>query len=423
MIKIKKYIFVISSSFLVLVIAILLGNAIFWREGIHAPGDLAIETVPYAFFILTIYLWGCATYFVDDIKRQNRFVAINFISFIFFGSTLLGSIINLGSSNYNSEEISDFAVSFSMVVTLIFLIITPIVYFKNKNKDIRPKKYIELLNKIPMFKSIKIGKNIESQVNVEEKRIKHNNPVKEPFTEVSDNVEVDYDKVLLEVRKRISVSEELKPDTTDYFSLYEIDTKIYNKAKNYYSRSIFKNRLNPCSKEDREVLNWEEIKFLNGLGLIEQEKEFPYMVTIIEDSKTIDLGFKFQMYKKDRIIYIPDIDELDKLKNGFEFEEYVVNFLKEQEYLEIEKLSNFDKNGADILALKNNIRYAFKCKYFTKPVGISAVKEVIKGSTYHYARVPVVVTNSTFNDNAKKHGELYNVQLWDRYYLIENKNK
>ena len=82
--------------------------------------------------------------------------------------------------------------------------------------------------------------------------------------------------------------------------------------------------------------------------------------------------------------------------------------------------------GVDVIAYKDEIKYAIQCKKYSSPVGIKAVQEVIGSKSMNNCHVAVVLTNNIFTKNAKELAEKNNVLLWDRYKLIElihNMNK
>ena len=79
--------------------------------------------------------------------------------------------------------------------------------------------------------------------------------------------------------------------------------------------------------------------------------------------------------------------------------------------------------GIDILAEKDDIKYAIQCKCYSSSIGNSAVQEANAGKEYYDCHVAVVMTNSTFTKNAIELAKKNKVILWDRdklKYLIGN---
>ena len=58
--------------------------------------------------------------------------------------------------------------------------------------------------------------------------------------------------------------------------------------------------------------------------------------------------------------------------------------------------------GIDVIATYGNVKAVFQVKKYAKPVGNSAVQEIIAGKAFEQAHVAAVITNSTFTTSAKK---------------------
>lgn len=114
-----------------------------------------------------------------------------------------------------------------------------------------------------------------------------------------------------------------------------------------------------------------------------------------------------------------ELNEIDQDLDGFQFEEKAKELLIKNgfEYVEVTKQSN--DYGVDIIAFKDDIKYSIQCKKQIKPVGVSAVQEVIASKSMTNAHVAVVFTNNTFTKQAKILAEKNKVLLWDRSKLKE----
>lgn len=205
----------------------------------------------------------------------------------------------------------------------------------------------------------------------------------------------------------------------DLLEKHNISEKRFNKALNFYNRPIFKKQLNPILSEDLYTIESKEFKILNDLGLVTQETNYPYMITINDNRKDIDFAIKFFNYEKNRSIFIPKLDRFDDLEDGFEFENFIAELLLKLNYEKIEVLQRSNDYGADVLAEKNGTKYAIQCKYYSETVGITAVQEIIGGAKHHNAHVPIVATNNTFTRNADELAKSNNVVLWDRQQLLK----
>lgn len=79
-----------------------------------------------------------------------------------------------------------------------------------------------------------------------------------------------------------------------------------------------------------------------------------------------------------------------------------------------ENVEILNGKSADIKAEKDNLKYCFKCRFDIDAISeksISELFESVKGEKYDKI---VFMTNSSFSPKAKKCGEAYGVELWDR---------
>lgn len=111
--------------------------------------------------------------------------------------------------------------------------------------------------------------------------------------------------------------------------------------------------------------------------------------------------------------------------NGHDFEHFCANLLIKNGFLDARVTKGSGDQGVDILAVKDNIKYAIQCKNYASPLSNTPVQEVNAGKIYYKCHVGVVMTNSTFTQGAKTLAEATGVLLWDRSVLtqmMENAN-
>jgi restriction system protein len=116
--------------------------------------------------------------------------------------------------------------------------------------------------------------------------------------------------------------------------------------------------------------------------------------------------------KDQRPIYV---DEME----GHDFEYYCADLLKEMGYEDVEVTKGSGDYGVDILAVKDNITYAFQCKCYDRPIGVKAVQEVYAGRDYYDRMIGVVITNQYFTEPAIKLASKLKIILWDRDFIKE----
>lgn len=104
------------------------------------------------------------------------------------------------------------------------------------------------------------------------------------------------------------------------------------------------------------------------------------------------------------------IDEME----GHEFEHWCAELLKRNGFRNVDVTKGSHDQGVDILAEKEDIKYAIQCKCYASVLGNTPVQEVFTGKTIYHCHVGVVMTNSFFTEGAKKAAEATGVILWDR---------
>ena len=105
-----------------------------------------------------------------------------------------------------------------------------------------------------------------------------------------------------------------------------------------------------------------------------------------------------------------DIDEME----GHEFEFWCAELLRDSGFQQVEVTKGSHDQGVDILAKKDDIKYAIQCKCYASPLGNTPVQEVFTGKVIYHCHVGVVMTNSYFTEGARKAADATGVLLWDR---------
>ena len=108
--------------------------------------------------------------------------------------------------------------------------------------------------------------------------------------------------------------------------------------------------------------------------------------------------------------------------NGYEFEDWCVDLLKNNGFKNIELTPRTNDKGVDILAEKDEIKYAIQCKCYSTDLGNQSIQEIVAGKTLYNCHVGVVMTNRHFTDGAILLAKANNVLLWDRETLNKLSN-
>ena len=95
-----------------------------------------------------------------------------------------------------------------------------------------------------------------------------------------------------------------------------------------------------------------------------------------------------------------DSDDVDEL-TGEQYEE-LCKIILEGQGLQVQRTGKSGDQGVDLIASTENVRFCIQCKRYSKPVGNSAVQQVIAGKRFHSGTHAAVVTNAGFTASAKE---------------------
>lgn len=111
--------------------------------------------------------------------------------------------------------------------------------------------------------------------------------------------------------------------------------------------------------------------------------------------------------------FMEDIDTMD----GPTFENWCADLLEEMGFINVEVTKKSGDQGVDVLAEKDDVRYAFQCKCHAADQGNTPIQEVYAGLRMYNRQVGVAVTNRSFTSGALELAEATGVILWDREKL------
>lgn len=113
---------------------------------------------------------------------------------------------------------------------------------------------------------------------------------------------------------------------------------------------------------------------------------------------------------------LPELDKIDAM-DGREFEIFTGTLLRGNGFENVNVTQASYDFGVDVIAEKDDIKYAIQCKRYNGPIGVSAVQEVIASKSLHDCHVACVLTNSSFTPAAMELAKKNLVILWDRNKL------
>ena len=108
-----------------------------------------------------------------------------------------------------------------------------------------------------------------------------------------------------------------------------------------------------------------------------------------------------------------EFDAMMKIMTGIEFEHFCVELLLKNGFDSAYATQASNDYGVDVIATKDNVKYAIQCKLYSSHIGNKAVQEVSAGKEYYKCHVAVVMTNNYFTANAITLAQATNVLLWD----------
>ena len=108
---------------------------------------------------------------------------------------------------------------------------------------------------------------------------------------------------------------------------------------------------------------------------------------------------------------IPELEEVNNM-DGREFELFTGNLFRALGYTNVTVTQASGDFGADVIAEKDDVRFAIQCKRYSAPVGVSAVQEVMASKSLHDCHVACILTNNSFTPAALELARKNLVILW-----------
>ena len=119
-----------------------------------------------------------------------------------------------------------------------------------------------------------------------------------------------------------------------------------------------------------------------------------------------------------RVKRVASADQLD----GYQYEQFCASYLRHKGWTQVMVTSKSADYGADIVATDPaGTKYAIQCKKYNRPIGISAVQQVVGAKAYYGCGKGAVISYSGFTDAAKKLSQANGVELYtlQSYSFVE----
>lgn len=112
-------------------------------------------------------------------------------------------------------------------------------------------------------------------------------------------------------------------------------------------------------------------------------------------------------------IELSTLEEVDEMDDE-SFETWCISQLKRLDYRDFKIVPIVGDQGADLVASKSHKRYAIKCKRHFTAVGVDTVEEVYSAQKYYNCDAAIIMTNSTFTNDAIELAKRLGIKLIDR---------
>ena len=213
-----------------------------------------------------------------------------------------------------------------------------------------------------------------------------------------------------------------KTNTVSSNYIFTIHTPMKNIDYIYEWLRDNPNTLEEVSKQLKDLITINDYQINYAIDTLLKNNAIFYHNHVLEVTDNFYFRFEYEPNEEYEIlssIYnTSNYQEFKSIKTGIEFEYFLADLLKKNGY-ETELTPKSNDYGADIIATRDNIKYAIQCKFYSKPIGINAVQEVLGALQYYKCNVAIVATNNTYTNNALELAQKSNVILWDGNYILK----
>ena len=98
--------------------------------------------------------------------------------------------------------------------------------------------------------------------------------------------------------------------------------------------------------------------------------------------------------------------------DGHNYEYCCAELLRRKGFSKVSVTRGSGDQGIDIIAYANKKKFGIQCKFYSKPIGNSAVQEACAGAMFYGCNVAAVMTNNGFTESAVELAAATGVLLW-----------
>ena len=235
----------------------------------------------------------------------------------------------------------------------------------------------------------------------------------------------EYDSMLqcfqeiCEISQQVSLAGVLRGNPQQDYSMLQRSRQKY--AKEALER-IYADTLKQCTndyKDDQDRIDFIYKKFIDDIAKHQHDLDY----NTCKHAINLAEGLRRKIYpsfdlcedaNKNVQIDQTDIRASVDSMGGEEFEQWCATLLKANGYSIVELCGGAGDQGVDIVATKDEVRFAIQCKCYSTDLGNTPVQEVCAGKVFYKCQVGVVLTNRYFTKGAKELAEATGTLLWDR---------
>lgn len=210
-----------------------------------------------------------------------------------------------------------------------------------------------------------------------------------------------------------NISKKLRRIEDDIYSILKnaIDADV-NELKKDASKMNYKEKYEKLKKYSVDIIN--SFKW-NGIKNIRIKNYYNYTIKKLFEENDFEIEPELLTDDNYDDYLIQNIDNFD----GIQFENYCVDLLKKRGFTNVSLTKATGDQGVDIIAFKDDIKYAIQCKCYSQDLGNTPIQEVAAGIKYYDCHIGIVITNRYFTKDARTLAKANNVLLWDRDKIIE----
>lgn len=124
----------------------------------------------------------------------------------------------------------------------------------------------------------------------------------------------------------------------------------------------------------------------------------------------------FKYLQRRRKLLSSGIAEIDQM-SGTMFELLLLETFRKSGYGG-KTTQEYGDYGADLLLVKDNVKYVVQAKRWNQKIGLKAIQEIVAAIKHYKADKGMVITNNFFTKNAENLARSNEIELWDRNKLI-----